>query len=186
MDGDFETAVANATLMVQRRGYTESVAKLGTLKDVGHVSISRNPSTSDLISTYFINRDEKVSVKKMREIIREIEVVQKSIKKRVIIIHDLSFTPESKHTVQVNNVFVFEVFTYDEMMYDPLAIIDNPYELYTGPPIKEIGKIPKISDIITKYMAFPVGSVIVVKDDRTGIPFLYVVLKSICDDTRKK
>lgn len=170
----------NVILMINRRGYTEIVTKKSTLKEVGDFSVARNPETLENISIYFIIPGEKVSIKKIREIIKH------SLKKRVIIIHDMPFTPESKNTVQVNNIFIFEVFTYDEMMYDPLSIIDNPYKLYTGPPIKEINKIPKICDIITKYMAFPTGSIVMVDDFRTGIPFLYVVLKSIGDDVRKK
>ena len=170
----------NVTLMVKRRGYSEIILGRDNLKDVGEFSIYRNPENVEHITVYLIKYAEKVSIKKIREIIKH------SLEKRVILIHDMPFTPDSKHTIQVNNVFIFEVFTYEEMMYDPLSIIDNPYKLYTGPPLKEINKLPKISDIITKYMAFPVGSIVQVDDYRTGIPCLYVVLKVIGDELRKK
>lgn len=177
------TVVQNTNLMLHRRGCTKIIVENCKLKDVGEFSIAMNPTTMEHVSVYFVNRDEKVSIVKVRNIIKN--STKHSIN-RVIIIHDLPFTSESKHTVQVNVVFTFELFTYDDMMYDPLSIIDHPYELYTGPPLKEISKIPKICDIITKYMAFPAGSVVHVKDFRTEIPCLYVVLKSIGDDVRKK
>lgn len=185
MEDNYEIALANTALMVRRRGYSEILTERSSLKNVGDYSVARNPKNGDVISTYFITRNQKVSVKKMRDILRELNAVPQAIK-RLIIVHDLSFTPDSKQVLQLNVVVVFDVFSYDEMMYDPLSIIDHQYELYTGPPIKEISKLPKISDVITKYLAFPFGSIVVVREFRTQIPVLYVVLKSIGEDIRKK
>lgn len=178
---DYPYAQKHLELMLARREFTKIVKKQEPVKDIGTLTIVENPTTGEYIYTYFITPGEKVSVKKIREII-----VQEEKKRVIVIVHDMPFTSDSKSTIQVNNVFVFETFSYDELMYDPISIIQNPYELYTGEPIKEVAKIPKICDAITKYYAFPLGSIIQVRDERTGIPCLYVVVKVVTDEVRKR
>lgn len=167
---DYPYVQDNLELMLTRRGFSTVVKKLESIKDVGTLTIMENPNTKEYIYAYFITPGDKVFVKKIREI-----VVQEEKKRTIIIIHDKPFTADSKSTIQVNNVFVFETFEYDELMYDPVSIIPKPYRLYDGPDIEEPSKIPKICDAITKYYAFKPGSIVQVEDERTGIPFLYLV-----------
>lgn len=187
---EYETVLANVLLMLKRRGCTDVITYRKEQKDLGELVIVRNPTTKEMVYVHFIIRGEKVSVGKMRFMIGDggntTTSEQDVVKKRIVIIHDFPLTPDANTAVAANTVFVFEMHNYDDMMYDPLEYIDNPYELYTGPPIKEINKLPKISDVITRYMAFPVGSVVAIKDFRTHIPALYVVMKSLGDDIRKK
>lgn len=181
MEHDYPYAQKYFELMLNRRGFTNVVKKGENIKDVGTLTIMENPETKEYIYAYFITPGEKVFVKKIREII-----VQEEKKHTIIIIHDMPFTSDSKSTIQINNVFVFETFSYDELMYDPISIIPRPYKLYKGPAIKEITKIPKICDAITKYYAFPPGSIVQIEDERTGIPCLYLVIKTVSDDVRKR
>lgn len=178
---DYPYVQDNLELMLSRRGFSKVVKKGEHIKDVGTLTIMENPDTKEYIYTYFITPGDKVFVKKIREII-----VPGEKKHAIIIVHDMPFTSDSKSTIQVNNVFVFETFSYDELMYDPISIIPKPYELYKGPVIKEASKLPKICDAITKYYAFKPGSIIQVEDERTGIPVLYLVIKAVSDDTRKR
>lgn len=177
---DYPYVQDNLELMLSRRGFSNVVKKEENIKDVGTLTIMENPGTKEYIYTYFITPGDKVFVKKIREII-----VQEEKKHTIIIVHDMPFTSDSKSTIQVNNVFVFETFSYDELMYDPISIIPRPYELYKGPAIKEVSKIPKICDCITKYYAFKPGSIVQVEDERTGIPFLYLVTKTVSDDRKR-
>ena len=182
---EYEKAVANVLLMLRRRGFTDVVTGRIKIKDVGESLSVRNPSTMEVISVYFITRGEKVTINKIRSIVGGVNGEQNVAKKRCVIIHDLSLTSEANAAVHINNVYAFEMYLYDDMMFDLLEIV-QPYELYTGPPIQEVNKLPKICDAVTKYMAFPIGSVITSKDSFTGIPSFHVVVKSIGHDARKK
>lgn len=167
-------------LMVYRRKYT-NVIERGKLNGVDDFVRINQPHTNKEVIIYYIKRGEKVTIQKIRSIIDMLVG-----NPRIIIIYDTIFTPDAKQATNVPDSYVFESFTYDEMQYDILSLIDNPYELYNGVIFKDINKIPKICDIVTKYHAFPYGSIISVKDDRTKIPVLYTVNKIIVDDIRKK
>ena len=178
---DYPHVQSNLELMLTRRGFSTVIKRSEDIKEVGHRTIMEHPETQEYIYVYFITPGEKVKIKKIREII-----IREEKKRLILIIHNMPFTSDSKSTILVNNVFVFETFYYDELMYDPISILPRPYTLYTGPPIKELIKMPKLCDCITKYYAFPPGSVVQVEDERTGIPCLYVVIKVFADETRKK
>ena len=90
----------------------------------------------------------------------------------VIIVHHLPLTREAKIRIATMSV---ETFFYSELSYDPVSIIDNPYVVYEH-PVKEKDKLPKISDVITRLYGFKKGTVIYVKDERTQIPCLYLLI----------
>lgn len=178
---EYPYAQKNLELMLLRRGFSTVIKRDEDLKDVGTLTVVEHPGTKEYIYTYMTTPGEKVFVQKIREII-----IHEDKKRVIIIVHDRPFTADSKSTIQINNVFMFETFHYDELMYDPISIISKPYKLYKGEPIKELSKLPKICDVITRYYAFQPGSVIQVEDERTGIPCLYLVIKGLNDDYKRK
>ena len=165
MEYDDKIILSNCDLMIFRRGYTEQLSIDREKRTY------RNPQTN-LVVTLFLIFKEKTNNKK---IIQFLNQLRDSNWEKIILIHEYSLTTDAKKIIEEN--LCFETFTFDEMSYDPIASLVEPYDLYTGPPIKEVNNLPKIQDIITRYYAFKPGSVLQIKDFKTKIPRLYLVIK---------
>jgi hypothetical protein len=140
--------------MVQRRGYSV----VDDVSDIVDMFSAKNLDDK-LITIYFIETC-KVNINIITKIIST------SPSKDVIIIYKKSLTTDAKHAVTVNNIYNFEIFSFDEMAFDLLEIC-QPHKLYTGPVLKECNKFPKIlsSDIVCRYYNFQPGSIIVISEN---------------------
>lgn len=160
----------NAALMAHRRGFCELVS----IDD--DCITARRSGHGGTCFIFFVER-EKVTIKRVGSIIKA--VGGRDRPESIIIVYFIAITPDAKTALASNGAFKFETFTAESMSFDPISIIDNPYVLYDGPPIKEKSALPKIGDCITRYYNFPIGSVIYVVDPFTEIPCLYTVIRPI-------
>lgn len=151
--------------MITRRGYTEQLSIEREKRTY------RNPCTNHIITVFLIFK-EKTNNKKVIQFLNQL---RDSNWEKVVLIHEYSLTPDARKIIEEN--LCFETFTFDEMSYDPIGSLIEPYVLYTGPPINEVNNLPKVQDIITRYYAFKPGSIIQINDFRTKIPCLYLVIK---------
>lgn len=152
--------------MLNRRGYSEQLSIDREKRTY------RDPQTNLVINVFLIFK-EKTNNKK---IIQFLNQLRDSNWEKVVLIHEYNLTTDARKIIEEN--LCFETFTFDEMSYDPTISLNEPYVLYTGPSIKEVNNLPKIQDIITRYYAFKPGSILTIKDFRTKIPCLYLVVKA--------
>ena len=165
MEHNEDLILTHCDLMLTRRGYTDQLS-LDREK-----RIYQHPDTK-LILTVFLIYKEKTNNKK---IIQFLNQLQDFDWEKIIIIHEYNLTTDARKIIEEN--LCFETFTFDELSYDPISSLFEPYNLYKGPPIKDLTNLPKIQDIITRYYAYKPGSVLQIRDFRTKIPALYLVIK---------
>ena len=103
----------------------------------------------------------KVTIDIMKTIISTSKI------KHIIIVHEKSLTPDAKQAISTNKLFLFEIFSFDEMSYDPISIVPPHSVLDEALRPKEWKKLPIIltTDIIARYYNFKRGSVIKVEDE---------------------
>lgn len=156
-----ELVKENVCKLMNRRGYTITMEESDTVLAV-------NKQGSKLVA-YFIEHG-KVTI----GIIYKIIEITKSMSKNVLIIYNKSLTTDAKQAVLINNVFNFETFSYDEMSFDLIDESDYcEHKVYTGPPLKETNKFPKIlsTDIVMRYYGIKPGSIVVI-NERDGCTIL--------------
>lgn len=144
----------NTINMLRRRGYVHLV------ENVVPEYLKMTDAEGDPIMVFFIEHT-KVKIEIVKMIISKAKFVY-----NVIVVHAKPLTPDANYTLSFNKLFHFETFTFDEMMYDPIAIVPT-HRLYRGDPFKEIHKLPVIlsTDIVVRYFDFKRGSVIEIDDD---------------------
>jgi hypothetical protein len=95
--------------------------------------------------------------------------------RRVIVAHENCLTPDARSAIAVNRLFTFETHSYDDLSYDPIAVVPRHYRVTDA---ADIGpgrhKFPVIlaSDVICRYFAFVKGDVVAIDEDFDGGPSL--------------
>lgn len=149
----------NTMNMLRRRGYVHLV------ENVVPEYLKMTDHKDDPIMVFFIEHT-KVKIEIVKMIISKAKFVY-----NVIVVHAKPLTPDANYTLSFNKLYHFETFTFDEMMYDPIAIVPT-HRLYTAEPhhnnkLNEINKLPIIlsTDLIVRYFDFKRGSIIEIDDE---------------------
>ena len=144
----------NTLLLLKRRGYNEVIEQTCDYI-VAIASLDKN----NPIIVFFIQHT-KVKIDIIKMIISKAKFIS-----NVIIIHEKPLTPDAKYTVSNSVVYRFEMFTFDEMSYDPIELVPE-HSLYIEEVLKEKHRLPMIltTDIIVRYYNFPVNSVLKIVD----------------------
>jgi hypothetical protein len=113
----------------------------------------------DKVTVFFIEHN-KVTI----QVIKSIIAITKT--KHIIIIYAFSLTPDAKQSVNTESPFQFEIFSFDEMSYDPIEIVPLHKKIINNKP-SEWNKFPIIltSDIIARYYWFKHGDVIAIDEN---------------------
>lgn len=155
-----QRVIDNTRLMLQRRGYSD--IEFRDDDDNGEKPRLAARSATDPVNVFFIEKN-KVSIQVFKAIVALAQF------KHIIIVHALPLTPDSKQSIASSmGIFQFEVFTFDEMSYDPIEIVP-PHWIVTPRP-REWNKLPIIlsTDMIARYYLFKHGDIVAVDEK----PFL--------------
>lgn len=151
-----ETVIIMTKKMLERRQYTN-------IKFTEDDKCGKKPrfiasKEGDEVTVFFIEHS-KVTI----QVIKSIIAITKT--KHIIIIYAFSLTPDAKQSINTESPFQFEIFSFDEMSYDPIEIV-APHKKIDNKP-SEWNKFPIIltSDIIARYYWFKHGDVIAIDEN---------------------
>jgi DNA-directed RNA polymerase subunit H (RpoH/RPB5) len=151
-----EIVIAMTKKMLERRQYT-------------HIEFTENDKYGKKPRFIASKKDDEVTVffiehnKVSSQVIKSIISTTKT--KHIIIIYAFSLTPDAKQSINTESPFQFEIFSFDEMSYDPIEIVP-PHKKIDNKPA-EWNKFPIIltSDIIARYYWFKHGDVIAIDEN---------------------
>jgi len=154
-----ETVTIMTKKMLERRQYTD-------IKFTEDDKCGKKPrfiasKEDDEVIVFFIEHS-KVTI----QIIKAIIAITKNTKNNhIIIIYAFSLTPDAKQSINTEMPFQFEIFSFDEMSYDPIEIVPHHKKIDNKPA--EWNKLPIIltSDIIARYYWFKHGDVIAIDEN---------------------
>lgn len=153
-----EIVLNNMILLLKRREYF-NIKQINNINKEIKPNIIANKNENEQILVFFINFD-KVTIK----ILKSILFINNS--DHIIIVHAFLLTPDSKQIVINNkNPIKIEIFSYSEMLYDPIEISPIHKKIALRP--KEWKKLPIIlsSDIISRYYLFEKGDIISIEEN---------------------
>lgn len=154
-----EIVKINAKLMLNRRGYDKVV----TIDDTIVGSKGCNACAAE-ITCYFVE-GKKVTIDVIKMIL------SRSTTMRIIIVYRETLTSDAKQAIAINKIFHFEIFSYDEMSYDPVDITYPHSLLPEERRPKEWYKLPIISqsDMISRYYGYKSGDIIRIDEDYVSL-----------------
>lgn len=116
----------------------------------------------DEVTVFFIEHN-KVTIQVIKSIITITKT--RASCKHIIIVYAFSLTPDAKQSVNTKSPFQFEIFSFDEMSYDPIEIVP-PHKKIVNKPA-DWNKLPIIltTDIIARYYWFKHGDVIAIDEN---------------------
>lgn len=160
--------IDNVILMLNRRGYNECTTDQILPANKYNINfktiaskINGDTSESSSLEVYYVYTT-KVSI----DVIKYIINAGKS--SRIIIVYEKSLTPDAKQAISVNKILTFEIFSFEEMSYDPIIIVPHHYIVPAEEckTLKETNKFPIIleTDIISRYYHFRKGMIIGIEE----------------------
>ena len=151
-----ETVTIMTKKMLERRQYT--YIKFTEDDKCGKKPRFIASKKDDEVTVFFIEHN-KVTI----QVVKSIIAITKT--KHIIIIYAFSLTPDAKQSVNTESPFQFEIFSFDEMSYDPIEIV-SPHKKIDNKPA-DWNKFPIIltSDIIARYYWFKHGDVIAIDEN---------------------
>lgn len=151
-------------LMLTRRGYVmdtsnNMIIDTATKQNGNKVLVYFFQKQNKTNKTDKTDKTDKVNI----NVVKYVMSTAKNIN-HIIIVHDTVLTPDAKqHMLNKNSIFTFEMFTFDELMYDFLEIQRHPPEIkvFDKPP-PDTNKIPIlcISDPLARYFRMQPGNVV--------------------------
>lgn len=161
--------IDNVKLMFNRRGYInrddddEKEKKIYPHADIRYALNYRDGDAN--VVAYFV-KGAKISIDVIKNVITKID----ENVKHVFLIYDKCLTPDAKSAVSINKIFVFELFSFDEMSYDVISLSRSRYSKFDKSSetiFKEWNKLPIVlsTDPICKYYGFKSGNIILIKDE---------------------
>jgi hypothetical protein len=150
-----DTVKMYTKLMLTRRGYVMDTSN-------NMIIDTATKQNGNKVLVYFFqkqNKTDKVNI----NVVKYVMSTAKNIN-HIIIVHDTVLTPDAKqHMLNTNSIFTFEMFTFDELMYDLLEIQRYPPEIkvFDKPP-PNTNKIPILctSDPLARYFRMQTGNVV--------------------------
>lgn len=143
--------------MLERRNYT-------AIQYTENDSCGKKPrfiasKEDDRVVVFFIEHN-KVTIQVIKSILATATDIT-----HIIIVYAFSLTPDAKQSVNTNSPYQFEIFSFDEMSYDPIEIVPPHRKIVNRPP--EWNKLPIIltNDMIARYYWFKQGDVIAIDEN---------------------
>lgn len=155
------SVISYVKLMLTRRNFDVIEERqfnvVKTLKNPNLNLLATKTETDEKIIVFFVEHT-KVTI----DVIKTIISTTEPDVKHVIICYAKSLTSDAKQAIAINKIFFFEIFSFDELSYDPIAIVPRHFVVENKP--KEWKKLPIIltSDFVSRYYNFR-------KDDVIGI-----------------
>lgn len=167
-----DIVLQNTRVMFHRRGIKDEHISFHPDENRPRFEIKKHDDSCSLnnhtmcgcisITVFFIQKT-KVNIQVFKTILAQ------SVSKHIVIVHAMSMTPDtiksfnvSKH---VNSPYFFESFTFEEMMFDPISIVDEHKLVNEKPNFWNKYPIILSTDIIARYYLFKNGDVIAIKEN---------------------
>jgi len=165
-----ETVKTHTKLLLTRRGY-DSITYLED-SDSGKKPRFVAKNKDERVDVFFVEPN-KVTINVINAIISLVTKTSNTAT-NIIIVYKHALTPDAKQSIRAGaSIFQFEVFSFDEMSYDPIEAVSVVRKVPKETAPKEWSKLPSMltSDPIVRYFGWKHGDTVAIEENNGCISY---------------